>query len=86
MTAGYRNKLVAPSITGPATYGYCSEKPDAVPLSGTWCAPTGMLRTRGPPLRRELDDLGEPSGLLRHWRVADNVQLRAHPDWSRLLD
>jgi hypothetical protein len=45
-----------------------------------------MLRTRVPPLRRELDDLGEPSGLLRHWRVADNVQLRAHPGWSRLLD
>jgi hypothetical protein len=45
-----------------------------------------MLRGRGTPLRRELDHLGEPPGLLRYWRVADNVQLRAHLGWSRLLD
>ena len=85
MTAGYRNEQVAPSITGPVASGY-SEKPDAAPQSGTGCALAGMPRGRGAPLRRELDDLGEPSGFLGYRRVADNVQLRAHPGRSRLLD
>jgi hypothetical protein len=85
MTAGYRNKLVAPSITGPAVSGYRGAMPDAVPQSGTGCGPTGTLRGRGAS-RRELDDLSEPPGLLGYWRVADDVQLRAHPGWSRLLD
>jgi hypothetical protein len=85
MTAGYRNKLVAPSITGPAASGYFAAMPDAVPQSGAWCGPASVLRGRGAP-RREFDDLGEPPGLLRHWRVADDVQLCAHPGWSGLLN
>ena len=48
--------------------------------------PASPHRARGRPRRRKLNDLSEPPGPLGHWRVTDNVQLRAHSGRNRLLD
>ena len=44
----------------------------------TGCPPCSRPGTIRGPARRELDDVGQPHGLLRYWGVANDVQWRAY--------